>query len=483
MKLLKKGYNKLILFITMQKLILKQTIGHKLSTQQIQFIKLLQLSDTEITSCVSKELGENPALEEENIDTVAEKLAGEKDIDPYISTPYQSLHFQNRKVSQGTDPYFEKPIAAKSSWREHLLDQLASLKVDEKFRFIGNYLIGNMGTDGYIRRNLELIVDELALIHYIDTNVGEVAEVLATIQTFEPVGVGARNLRECLLLQLERKPLTQEVTLAKKILTKYFDAFSKKNYTKVMNKLATDRELIKKSLQVISKLHPTPVMIGKPENDYMVLRPDFIVSLQEDGKLKVTLYKDRVPLLKINQTYADLLIRYHNAKDIESKETIAFIKQKIQRAQWFIVAIKQRQKTLLRTMQAIVDLQHLFFVQGNEALLRPIFLRDVAERIGMDVSTISRVVSQKAVQTDWGIYSLKYFFSEPINTLSGEKVSSRAIKRELLQLIEKESKQTPYSDGLLTEQLKAKGYLLARRTVAKYREQLKIPVARLRKGI
>lgn len=463
----------------MQKLHLEQKTKQKLSPQQIQSIALLQLSHDEIQDRIAKELEENPVLSQEE-----EGVDGEK-TDEEVRKMYEQA-MANRgdgmKQKSSYQSFQDTFIPTKSSCQEDLLHQLACLALNKEGYLIGKHIIGSLDVDGYLRRSLEAIVDDMAFIHYIDTNVKSVEGVLNKVQSFEPTGIGSRDLQECLLLQLKKKSPTKAVLLARQVLKDYFSLFSKRHYEKVMTQLGiTDVKMFKDALALITKLMPVPISIDEQASS-SVLYPDFIVSSRQ-GSLQVMLHKEQFPTLKISRDYAHLLLSEHQPKKAEKQEALHFVKKKIMRAQWFIDSINQRQKTLLRTMQAIVDLQKDFFEQGEENLLKPIFLRDVAERIGMDVSTISRVVNKKAVQTDWAVYPLKYFFSEPIATISGKKVSSRVVKKALFSLIKQEDKLNPYSDSVLTQQLGGKGYLVARRTVTKYREQLKIPIARLRKGI
>ena len=476
----------------MQKLGLIQTLSQKLSPQQIQFIKLLQVPTAELEGRVEEELEVNPALEEgkgeaetpeqdENENETDEEI----DIKDYLQDDYSGYKMQG-DGSLPDDEDKEIPIAVSSTLHEQLLAQLGFLQLDERQTKIAKQLIGSVESDGYIRRDLEAIINDLAFSQNIETDLEEVEEALAKIQEFEPVGIGARNLKECLLLQLQRKPDDNEsVDIAIRILKHCFDEFTKKHYDKITRKIGIeDPEELKKAIHLITKLNPKPGSSsgGLVKTQYVI--PDFLLA-HNDGELELSLNSRNAPELRISKSYSDMLDTYHksNKKDKKLRETVSFVKQKLDSAKWFIDAIKQRQQTLLNTMQAIVDYQFNFFLEGDETRLRPMILKNIAERINMDISTVSRVANSKSVQTEFGVFPLKYFFSEGIATDSGEDVSSREVKNVLGQLINGEDKKKPLSDDKLEKLLKAKGYNIARRTVAKYREQLNIPVARLRKEL
>lgn len=478
----------------MQKLGLTQSLQQKLSPQQIQFIKLLQVPTAELDSRIEEELEDNPALEEgkeegedpisnEMEDTPAEK-EDDLDIDDYLrDEDYSSF----KTSSDGDTEDKEMPIPTQSSLNEQLMQQLGYLRLNEREYEIGKQLIGSIESDGYIRRDLEAIVNDLLFSQNIDTDPDEIESVLMKIQEFDPAGIGARNLRECLLIQLERnfEDHEEDAELAKLILHECYDEFTKKHYSKIMKKLDIDDEdAVKEALDLIRRLNPKPggSSSGLVRTQYLL--PDFIVT-NDNGKLELTLNSKNAPELKISRSYTDMFQAYEKSdkKDKKLKDTVSFVKQKLDAAKWFIDAIKQRQHTLLKTMKAIIDYQYEFFLEGDESKLRPMILKDIAEMIDMDISTVSRVANSKAVQTEFGIYPLKYFFSEGIATESGEDVSSREVKSVLKRMIEGEEKTKPYSDDKLEKMLKAKGYNIARRTVAKYREQMNIPVARLRKEL
>jgi len=366
------------------------------------------------------------------------------------------------------------------------MNQLDFLGLDERELAIGKQLVGSIESDGYIRRDLEAIVNDMAFSQGIETTGQEVEAVLKKIQTFDPPGIAARNLQECLYLQLDRMDNGHDidVAVAKKIISECFEEFTKKHYQKIQKKLDTeDENFVRDAMEVIIKLNPKPGGGGgqnATKNQYII--PDYILT-NNNGKLELALNSRNAPELRISRSYTDMFKAYDksNKKDKKLKEAVTFVKQKLDAAKWFIDAIKQRQHTLLRTMKAIIDFQYDFFLEGDETKLKPMILKDIATMINMDISTVSRVASSKAIQTDFGIYPLKYFFSEGISTDSGEEVSSREVKQIIKDIIESEDKDKPYSDDKLEKILNDKGYNIARRTVAKYREQLNIPVARLRK--
>lgn len=484
----------------MQKLGLTQSLQQKLSPQQIQFIKLLQVPTAELESRIEEEIEQNPALEEGSeeepesrseespAEDTNEKESGEEvDIKDYLRDDDYAGYKTQTDNSDDEDEDREIPIPVTTELHEQLMSQVGYLGLNEKQLAIGKQLIGSIENDGYIRRELEAIVNDMAFSQNIDTNVEEVEEVLKKIQTFDPPGIAARNLKECLMLQLDRMDDGHDidVTVAKRILSEAYDEFTKKHFQKIQKKLnIEDEEFIRDAIDLITKLNPKPGggSGGMAKNQYII--PDFIVT-GKDGKIEVALNSRNAPELRISRSYSEMFSAYDKSdkKDKKLKEAVSFVKQKLDAAKWFIDAIKQRQQTLLKTMRAIVEYQYDFFLEGEENKLKPMILKDIAEMIGMDISTVSRVASSKAVQTDFGIYPLKYFFSEGITTDSGEEVSSREVKQIIKEIIEGEDKAHPLSDDKLEKILNEKGYNIARRTVAKYREQLNIPVARLRKEL
>ncbi|MCC9136571.1 RNA polymerase factor sigma-54 [Pontibacter silvestris] len=483
----------------MQRLDLRQLLSQKLSPQQIQFIKLLQIPTVELEARIKEEMEINPALEEgreepetdpfsDNDDYEGEDDYNSKDDDVDLNEYLHDDEISGYKMQgdRGGDDEEDRemPIAMTTSLTDALLDQLGFLSLDDKQYSIGMQLIGSIDSDGYIRRELSSIVNDLAFSQNIETNEDEVEQVLHMIQTFDPAGIAARDLPECLLLQLHRREQDAITTLAENIIEDAFDEFTKKHYQKIQSKFGVSEDELKKAIDLIVKLNPKPGGSGSGTTRVQYIIPDFILT-NENGQLQLSLNSRNAPDLRISRSYADMFDAYDKSdkKDKKLKETVTFVKQKLDAAKWFIDAIRQRQNTLLRTMEAIIKYQHDFFLEGDESKLRPMILKDIAEEIGMDISTVSRVANSKAVQTEFGIYPLKYFFSEGIATDSGEDASSREVKHILKEIIDKENKRKPLSDEKIEKLLNDKGYNIARRTVAKYREQLNIPVARLRKEL
>jgi RNA polymerase sigma-54 factor len=485
----------------MQKLSLNHSLQQKLSPQQIQFIKLLQIPTAELDTRIEEELEINPALEEgaDEYESPGNDDSGDDDFgdDDYkdrnedldIDTYLKDEEYGGYKM-QGDGNYSEEeremPISMKSSLMDTLLQQFGYLRLTEQQKLVGLQLLGSIENDGYIRRSMQAIVNDLAFSQGVFTDSEEMELVLQKIQTFDPPGIAARSLQECLLLQLERKdPTTDEyVRLAIRIVNDFFDEFSKRHFEKIQKRLNISDETMKRVVGTITKLNPKPGSMEGDEGTAPYLIPDFILT-GSGAKLELTLNSKNAPELRISRSFADMLDTYDkSSKNSKSlRETVSFVKQRLDAAKWFIDAIKQRQQTLLRTMNAIVKFQFDFFVTGDESKLRPMILKDIATLIDMDVSTVSRVANSKSVQTEFGIYPLKYFFSEGIATDTGEDVSSREVKNSLKELIDNEPKLNPLSDDKLEKILNDRGYNIARRTVAKYREQLNIPVARLRKQL
>jgi len=486
----------------MQKLNLSQSLQQKLSPQQIQFIKLLQVPTAELENRIEEELELNPVLEEgaeeeeenytdaeEPTTETEEPVSTTEDIDikDYLrDDDYNSYKTQSEGDGNDDDDDREMPVPMGTSLHETLMTQLGFLGLNEHQMIIGKQLIGSIEEDGYIRRELESIANDLAFSQGVDTNLEEVEGMLKRIQSFDPSGIAARNLQECLLLQLDRMDDGQDVDVivAKRIIQECYEEFTKKHYEKILKKLDLDDEdYIRDAIELIVRLNPKPggeISSGGVRNQYVI--PDFILS-NNNGKLELALNSRNAPELRISRNYTEMFKAYDKSdkKDKKLKEAVSFVKQKLDAAKWFIDAIKQRQHTLLRTMQAIVNFQYDYFLEGDETKLRPMILKDIAQIISMDISTVSRVASSKTIQTDFGVFPLKYFFSEGIATDSGEEVSSREVKQIIKELIQAENKKRPLSDDKLEDLLNEKGYNIARRTVAKYREQLNIPVARLRK--
>ncbi|MBC7867036.1 MAG: RNA polymerase factor sigma-54 [Gloeobacteraceae cyanobacterium ES-bin-316] len=490
---------------------LNQSLQHKLlqklSPQQIQLMKLLQVPTAILDERIKEEMEENPALEqgeegmEDDFDKDEfesastedefEKDGSEDEYDNIDITEY--VHegdddIGDYKLKDDNYPELDDnrviPHKVETSFIELMLQQLGMLKLTPHQQKVAEQIVGSLDDDGYLRREISSIIDDLAFRQNVETNEDEISELLLDIQQFDPPGVGARNLQECLLLQLERKiDQGKSVELALKVLEKYFDEFTKKHYEKIQRGLSINDDQLREVIQQIVKLNPKPggnVGDENKNNNYVI--PDFFI-VNNNGKLELTLNSKNAPDLRISEGYRDMLRDYDKGskKDKRQKEAVFFIKQKIDSAKWFIDAIKQRQNTLLNTMEAIMNYQHEFFLSGDETDMRPMILKDIAEMTNLDISTVSRVANSKFVQTEFGTYRLKFFFSESLQTDSGEEVSTREVKKILTDLIEEESKKHPYSDEKLTDMLQEKGYNIARRTVAKYREQLNIPVARLRK--
>lgn len=490
---------------------LQQKLLQKLSPQQIQLMKLLQVPTANLEERIKEELEENPALEqgdEGHEDEYTDELKdefdgiGEEDSDPDGSEDdYDSVDISEYVVDDDgeiadykmkDDNYPEMddqkviPIKLETSFHELVLNQLGMLELDERSYKIAEQIVGSLDDDGYLRRELSSIADDLAFRQSLIVEEKEIEAIILQIQQFDPAGIAARDLKECLLLQLKRK--TDEgksVELAAQILTKYFEEFTKKHYEKIQKSLGLTDEQLKDVIGQIIKLNPKPGgNLGEMNQAENYIVPDFFV-INNNGLLELTLNAKNAPDLRVSEGYRDMLKDYEKGskKDKRQKEAVLFIKQKIDSAKWFIDMIKQRQDTLIGTMGAIMKHQQEFFLTGDETTMRPMILKDIAELTGLDISTVSRVANSKFVQTEFGTYRLKFFFSESLSTESGEEVSTREVKKILSDMIESEDKHKPLSDEVLTEMLQEKGYNIARRTVAKYREQLNLPVARLRKEL
>ncbi|MCF6332029.1 MAG: RNA polymerase factor sigma-54 [Draconibacterium sp.] len=482
-----------------QKLSLQQKLLQKLSPQQIQVIKLLEIPTLQLEQRIKKELEENPVLELESDnpvsledEDVSEDADVEKDVDNdeftfddyYAADEDIPSYKLNTNNFSKDDKYVELPFSIGTTFHEFLYEQLSLVTLTEEEKELAEYIIGNIDDDGYLRRNLMSISDDLAFNMNMDVSEEVLLKILLEIQKFDPPGIGARNLRECLTIQLKRKN-SKNLQLAKEIITDFFPEFTKKHYTKIQSKLELTNEELKQGIEQILKLNPKPgSSYSNPlnkSNQHIV--PDFILD-NEDGELNLSLNQRNVPNLIINDTYLGMLHAMGaNHKNKNNKEAFLFVKQKLDSAKWFIDAIQQRQTTLLLTMSEIINYQKEYFQDGDETKLRPMILKDIAKRTNLDISTISRVSNSKYIQTHFGIYPLKYFFSEGLQKDDGEEVSTREIKMILHECIDNESKDKPLTDEKLAQILKEKTYNVARRTVAKYREQLGIPVARLRKEL
>lgn len=514
---------------------LHQKLLQKLSPQQIQLMKLLQVPTASLEERIQEELESNPALEEgsDDSDDDFENLGAEEfdspessvdddlgldsnddfddtpkdstdtddflpedeyerdhsrddfDLDPYMDDDEMPSYKTATNNDSADDERRDIPFASGEGFQDSLRSQLGVKVSDERLYKIGEYIIGNIDEQGYLRREVFAITDDLAFHQNIQTTDTEVEALLKEIQTFEPAGVGARDLKECLLIQLRRKDQTQsDIALAIKILDKCMEEFSKKHYDKIERRLDITSEQLKEAIAEILKLDP------KPGNSYddrqkstQTIIPDFFI-INNDGTLELTLNNRNMPELKVSRTYGEMLKEYSKEKgNRTNKEAVQFVKQKIEAAKWFIDALQQRNDTLLYTMQAIMEYQYEYFLEGDETKMKPMILKDIADVVGLDISTVSRVANSKYVQTHFGTLLLKTFFSESLSTDSGEEVSTREVKKILEDSIGEEDKSNPLTDDELTQILRQKGYNIARRTVAKYREQLGIQVARLRKEL
>ncbi len=484
----------------MLKQYLSQKLQQKLSPQQIQLMKLLQVPTLELEQRIKEEIEENPALEEgEDLDDdplpTEDQAIQENEEEPESSNEEFDLsdYFQDDDTpdyklsarNQGADEEdYEMPIAVGATFQDSLRSQLAMRNVDERTELLGEQLIGNLDEDGYLRRDLDQIENDLAFTANVQTDQAELAKVLREVQSLDPAGVGARDLRECLLLQLARLENTVEVITARELIAHHFEAFTKKHYDRIMARLEIDEDALRNAIDVIVRLNPKPGNTGRDgAKPVQTIVPDFAITAV-NGQLELSLNGRNAPELRVSRQYRDMIKEYQrNKKDKAAQDALVFIKQKLDSAKWFIDAIKQRQNTLLVTMEAILEHQKEFFLTGDETKMKPMILKDIAEKVDMDISTVSRVANSKYVQTDHGTYLLKFFFSESLTTDSGEEVSTREVKKILEEAIQAEDKKAPLTDDELTALLRGKGYNIARRTVAKYREQLQMPVARLRKEL
>lgn len=477
----------------MSSLSLKISQQQRLSPQQIQFIKLLQVPTAELAARIEEELEDNPALEEgpdmesfdepESHETVDDLEREEMEIGDYLQDDYAGYKMAGDSYDPNEESK-ERPMATVASAEEFLFMQIGFVVKGEREQLIAQQLIGSLEDDGYLRRNIESIVNDLAFTIGFVTDYAEVEAVLKKVQALDPAGIGARDLQECLSLQLHRRESQDPAhSLAIRLIDGYFDEFSKKHFTVLQQKLGVEESQLKAAMKIITRLNPKP---GGTEAGSVApfLQADFIVTNQ-NGKLDIKLNGKNAPELRVSRAFQEMLQTYAKGdkqqKDV--KEAVTFIKHKLDSASWFISAIQQRQGTLLKTMESIVARQYDFFLTGDDANLRPLKMKEIAALIGMDISTVSRVVSAKSVQTDFGMYPLKYFFTEGILHDSGEDFSTRELKNILREIIANESPSEPYSDEELEQKLAERGFVVKRRTVAKYREQLGIPVSRLRKEL
>ena len=475
----------------------KQTLGlelkqqQKLSPLQIQTIKLIELPVQELEQRIRKELEDNPVLDEDTAPRDESKEAEDqpKDIslDEYKEEdqiPSYKLRVNNYGKDDDSRSQFST-FSVKESFTQSLMDQLGYKNLDDHERAVAAFIIGSLESNGYLRRSLDNLVDDMAFRANIDTNEEEVLRMLKVIQEFEPVGVGARDLQECLALQLRNKKPSPATQLALTIVEKYFEEFKNRHFSKIISKLGVSEDEFKAAMVKITKLNPSPG--GQIDDSYtdqaQQMVPDFVLDYV-NGKMELSMPRFSVPELRINKKYANMLMEAAGSGSTrEQKEAATFVKKKMDSAKWFVEAIKQRHNTLESTMKAILDYQHDYFVDGDESCLKPMVLKDIAEKTGFDISTISRVVNSKYIETHFGIFPLKYFFSEGLENKDGEEVSTRELKKVLKECVDNEDKHKPLTDDQLVTEMEKRGYKVARRTIAKYRDQLGIAKARLRKEL
>ncbi|MBQ6253914.1 MAG: RNA polymerase factor sigma-54 [Bacteroidales bacterium] len=467
-----------------QGLELKQT--QKMSPLQIQTIKLIELPIQELEQRVKAELEENPVLDdspapekEDGDDEPRDVSIDEMDADD----PIPSYKLRVNNYGKDERPQYNT-FSVKESFTQSLMEQLGYRNLSKHDHDVAAFIIGSLDEDGYLRRDLESVVDDLAFRANIESDSEEVARLLSLIQEFEPAGVGARDLRECLLLQLRVQNQTREVQLAQTIIKDYFQEFSNKHFQKIIARLGLTEEEMKGVISRIVKLNPSPGgQIDDSYNDQaQQIVPDFVLDI-EDGDMRLSMPRFSIPEIRVNKKYADLLVEAQGSTDRQRKEAATFVKQKLDSAKWFVEALKQRHNTLKSTMEAILEYQRDYFMDGDESHLKPMVLKDIAEKTGFDISTISRVVNSKYIETHFGIFPLKYFFSEGLENQEGEEVSTRELKKALKDCVDAEDKRKPLTDDQLVAEMGKKGYKVARRTIAKYRDQLDIPKARLRKEL
>ena len=466
-----------------QSLEIKQT--QKLSPLQIQTIKLIELPIQELEQRVRAELEDNPVLDDspstdrDDDDTPKDISIDEIKDDDYIPSYKTSVN------NWGKDPRPEyNTFSVRQSFTQSLMNQLGFRNLSEHEHAVASFIIGSLDEDGYLRRDIESLVDDIAFRAGISTSTDEVERMLQIVQEFEPTGVGARSLQECLLLQLQNCNQTEDVINAERILEEEFSEFTNKHFAKIMTRLGLDEAKLKAAMARIVKLNPAPG--GDVDDSYsdqtQQIVPDFVLE-EQDGRLSFYMPRFNIPELRVNKRYADMLLEAKGSGERAQKEAATFVKQKLESAKWFVEALKQRQNTLQKTMQAILDYQTDFFIEGDDACLRPMVLKDIAEKTGFDISTISRVVNSKYIETHFGIYPLKYFFSEGMENSEGEEVSTKELKKALQECVDNEDKRKPLTDEQLVVEMNKRGYKVARRTIAKYRSQLKIPLARWRKEL
>ena len=489
----------------------KQAQVQRLSQQQMLQVRLLEMPLTELEQSVVAELDDNPALETdtheaneaENYDsTGANDDQGDEDFDQQTEREEREQALDAALENIGRDDempetfsrenhhnaeYEEIVYGDTTSFYDKLKEQVGEIDLNDEEKQVLLYLIGSLDSDGLLRKDLDTIADELAIYQNLDVETSEIERMLGVLQTFDPAGIGARSLKECLLIQIARKPESWVKEMMRRVIDECFDSFTKKHWDTIQTQLQLTDEQVQDVQAEIRKLNPKPgASMGETQGrNLQQITPDFIVDTDDDGKVSFYLSRGNIPQLMVSPSFADMVDHYRNNKANMTKgekEALLYAKEKVEKAQGYIEAIKQRRHTLSVTMQAIIDIQRKFFVEGDEADLRPMILKDIADRTGLDISTISRVSNIKYAQTKWGTFPLRFFFTDAYTTGDGEELSTRKIKIALKELIDNEDKKKPLSDDLLKEELAKKGLPIARRTVAKYREQLGLPVARLRKG-
>jgi RNA polymerase sigma-54 factor len=469
-----------------QGLELKQT--QKLSPLQIQTIKLIELPVQELEQKIRSEIEENPVLDDT---PSSDREGGEENDEPKDisideideNDPIPAYKLRVNNYGKDERPQYNT-FSVKESFTQSLMEQLGYRHLSRHEHDVAAFIVGSLDDDGYLRRDIGSLVDDLAFRANIESDEDEVLRMLKIIQEFEPAGVGARDLRECLLLQLASMKQSDDVKLAERILTDFFKEFSNKHFQKIMTRLNLSGEQMRAVLTRITKLNPSPGgQIDDSYNDQaQQIVPDFVLDL-DGGNLVLSMPRFSIPEIKLNRRYAEMLVDAQGSSDRQRKDAATFVKQKLDSAKWFVEALKQRHNTLESTMKAIIDYQHDYFMDGDESSLRPMVLRDIAQKTGFDISTISRVVNSKYIETHFGVFPLKYFFSEGLENQEGEEVSTKGLKKALRECVDTENKHKPLTDDQLVAEMNKKGYKVARRTIAKYRDQLDIPTARLRKEI
>lgn len=463
---------------------LEQKQIQKLSPQQIMTAKLIELPIQSLEQRVRQEMEENPVLEEDD-----SKESGENSREVSLSDykeddPIPSYRLRSDNYSKYDDRPKRETFSVQESFPQNLKEQLNFRDLTPHQRDIANYIIYSLDDDGYLRRDIDKLVDEMAFRAGIETTDEEVESLLKVIQTFEPAGVGARDLRECLLIQLNTLKDSPIVEDARKIIRDHFSEFTKKDFNRIMAQTGMTPERLKTAMSRILKLNPTPggqVSDAYSDHTQQVV-PDFVLDVV-DGEFVLTMPRFSVPEVKVNHKYADILMEASNSSERSKKEAATFVKKKLESAKWFVDALRQRHTTLMTTMQAILDYQRDYFRDGDETKIKPMILKDIADKTGYDISTVSRVANSKYIETHFGIFPLKYFFSESIKNQAGEDVSTRELKKILQEIIDGENKQKPLTDDEIVDMMNDKGYNVARRTIAKYRDQLGIPKSRMRREI